>query len=96
MTISIRLLKSCLLPSLLVALQPPVPPSAVSDEAYDALQAADRCNLLCAPVRTITIVRLPSDLVYLVMAFVVMVLLGLKRPYAYMVSAYFMVVANQL
>ena len=85
MTISVRLLKSCLLPSLLVALQPPVPP--ISDEAYDALQAADRCNLLCAPVRTITIVRLPSALAYLVMAFVVMVLLGLKRPYAYMVSA---------
>ena len=57
-----------------IALQPPVP---IIDEAYDHLQAADRCNLLCAPVRTITIVGLPSALAYLVMAFVVLVL---KRP----------------
>ena len=75
-----RLLKCCLFVSLVVALQPPVPPSTVIDEAYDRLQAADRCNLLCAPVRTITIVRLPSALAYLVMAIVVLVLLGLKRP----------------
>ena len=44
------------------------------------LQSADRCNLLCVSVRTITIVSLPSALVYLVMAIVVLVLLGLKRP----------------
>ena len=80
MTISVRLLKCCLLVSLLVALQPPVPPSTVIDEAYDRLQAADRCNLLCAPVKTITIVRLPSALVYFVMAIEVLVLLGCKRP----------------
>ena len=52
-------MKCCLFVSLLVALQPPVPPSTVIDEAYDRLQVADKCNLLCAPVRTITIVRLP-------------------------------------
>ena len=78
MTISMRLLKCCLFVSLLVALQPPVPPSTVIDEAYDRLQAADKCNLLCAPVRTITIVRLPSGLVYLATGFVLLVLLGLK------------------
>ena len=72
------LLKCCLFVSLLVALQPPVPPSTVIDEAHDRLQAADKCNLLCAPVRTITIVRLPSGLAYLATGFVMLVLLGLK------------------
>ena len=53
------------------------PPSTVDDETY-----YDHCNLLCAPVRTISIVRLPSALAYLVMAIVILVLLGLKRPMA--------------
>lgn len=36
MIISMRLLKCCLFVSLLVTLQPPVPPSTVIDEAYEA------------------------------------------------------------
>ena len=76
MTIFMRLLKCCLFVSLLVALQPPVPPSTVIDEAHDRLQAAAKCNLLCAPVRTITIVRLPC--IYLATGFVMLVLLGMK------------------
>ena len=55
MSISVRLLKYCLFVSLLVALQPSVLPSTVIDEAYDRLQAAERCNILCVPVRTITL-----------------------------------------
>ena len=78
MTISMRLLKCCLFVSLLVALQPPVPPSTVIDEAHDRLEAAAKCNLLCAPARTITIVRLPSGLAYLATGFVMLALLGLK------------------
>ena len=78
MTIFMRLLKCCLFVSLLVVLQPPVPPSTVIDKAYDRLQAADQCNLLCTPVRTITTVRLPSGLAYLATGFVMLALLGLK------------------
>ena len=78
MTISVRLLKCWLFVFLLVALQPSVLPSTVIDKAYDHLQATDRCNLPCAPVRTIATVSLPSALAYLVMAIVVLVLLGLK------------------
>ena len=55
MNISVRLLKYCLFVSILVALQPSVLPSTVINEAYDRLQAAERCNILCVPVRTITL-----------------------------------------
>ena len=78
MTISMRLLKCCLFVSSGCTPASSSTYSTVIDEAYDCLQAVDKCNLLCAPVRTITIVRLPSGLAYLATGFVMLALLGLK------------------